>query len=45
LGRARVVRPWVGVGFQECYVPVIVSIAVQSLFQWWAAAKSFVFPR
>jgi hypothetical protein len=28
LGRAREVRPWVGVGFQECYVLVIVAIAV-----------------
>ncbi len=28
LGRAREVRPWVGVAFQECYVPVIVSIVV-----------------
>jgi hypothetical protein len=28
LGRAREVRPWVGVAFQERQVPVIVSIVV-----------------
>jgi hypothetical protein len=35
----------VGVGFQECYVPVIVSILASVIVPWWAAAKSFVFPR
>jgi hypothetical protein len=31
LGRAREVRPWVGVAFQECQVPVIVSITERRL--------------
>ena len=45
LERAREVRPWVGIAFQECYVPVIVFIVVSVIVQWWAAAKSFVLPR
>ena len=31
LGRAREVGPWVGVAFQECQVPVIVSITRRRL--------------
>ena len=31
LERAREVRPWVGFAFQECYVPVIVSITGRRL--------------
>ena len=45
LGRAREVRPWVGVALQECQVPVIVSVVVSVIVRWWAAAKSFVLPR
>jgi hypothetical protein len=45
LGRAREVRPWLVLRFRNARFPSLFPLWFQSLFQWWAAAKSFVLPR